>query len=380
MLLGIHLTLLIGPTVAVPAPPMILEAINSVQVNHNDTGRSGFQMTFQIGRSGPKDVLDYNLLSNPLLKPFNRVILIVVFSAIPRVLMDGIITNQQLSPGAEPGSSTLTITGEDVSVMMDMEEKIVEHPAQSEIIIATKIITDYAKYGLIPQVIPPPSPDMPIPVERVPVQHGTDLEYIQNLAERCGYVFYIIPGPVPGTNRAYWGPPVRAGIPQRALSTNMGPDTNLESISFQNNALAPTLVYGKLQDRRTNKSIPVKSFFSTRIPLTSQPSIAVNFPNVRKTLRMDTEQSDPIQAFARAQAETDKSNDEVVSATGELDALRYGDILQPRSLVGLRGSGYSYDGVYYVKSVSHSIKKEEYKQNFTLTREGLGAISPVVIP
>src|SRR5262245_6373412 len=134
-LLGIHLTLLVGPTVAVPAPLPLVEALQSVEVSHSDQGRSGFQIVFQIGRSGPLDLLDYALLSLPLLQPCNRVILIVTFNATPRVLMDGIITRQQLAPGKQPGAGTLTITGEDVSVMMDMEEKSAEHPAQDETII-----------------------------------------------------------------------------------------------------------------------------------------------------------------------------------------------------------------------------------------------------
>jgi hypothetical protein len=92
MLLGVNLTLLIGPTVAVPAPLMLMQALQRVEVTHTDEGQSGFQITFQVGRSGPFDLLDYPLLGNPLLRPFNRVILIVTFNAIPRVLMDGIIT------------------------------------------------------------------------------------------------------------------------------------------------------------------------------------------------------------------------------------------------------------------------------------------------
>jgi hypothetical protein len=87
-----------------------------------------------------------------------------------------------------------------------------------------------------------------------------------------------------------------------------------------------------------------------------------------------------VQALARAQARTDASTDNVVTATGTLDALRYGRILQPRGLVGLRGAGLTYDGTYYVKSVSHSITKGEYKQRFTLTRDGTISLTPAVIP
>jgi hypothetical protein len=376
-LLGIHLTLLVGPTVAVPAPLLLTEALQSVEVTHSDEGRSGFQLTFQTGRSGPFDLIDYPLLSLPLLKPFNRVILIATFNATPRVLMDGIITHQELSPGADPGGATLTVTGEDVSVMMDLEEKSAEHPAQDETIIANKIILSYAQYGLIPLVIPPLAIDPPIPIERVPVQQATDLGYLNEMAERHAYVFYVSPGPAPFVNTAYWGPPKRLDIPQSALSVNLGPETNVTSINFRNQPLNQAMVDGQVQDRLTNQTLPVKTFASLRPPLVSQPAWLVNQPNVRRR-RFRSSGLNTIQAFARAQATTDASTD-VVTAEGELDALRYNGLLQARGLVGLRGAGYSYDGFWYVKRVTHQIRRGEYKQSFTLTREGVGAISPVVI-
>ncbi|MDD5094274.1 MAG: hypothetical protein PHV74_07845 [Dehalococcoidia bacterium] len=374
---GIHLTLLMGPTVPVPVTPTLLEALDSVEVTHRDQGRSGFQMTFKVGRSGPTDMLEFNALQNLALRPFSRVILMVTFGAVPRILMDGIITQQQLSPQNQPGSSRLVITGEDVSVMMDMEEKAVEHPAQNEMIIANMIIASYAQYGLTPMVIPPASFDTPIPTERTPVQQLTDLAYLNEMAGRCGYVFYVTPGLVPGQNIAYWGPPIRAGLPQKALSLNMGPNTNVEQMSFSNDALRPTLQSGSIQDRQSNQSLPVQTFASTRTPLSSQPALMANQPNVRRR-GFRRSGVNTVQAYAQAQGVTDISTDDVVTASGELNALFYGDLLQPRGLVGVRGAGYSYDGTYYVKNVTHSIRKNEYKQRFTLTREGTGSITPMV--
>ncbi|MCS6828014.1 MAG: hypothetical protein NZ553_15480, partial [Caldilinea sp.] len=277
---GVQLTLLIGPTVAVPAPPLLTEALHSVEVTHSDEGRSGFQLVFQAGRDALTGPIDYPLLSLPLLRPFNRVVLIVTFNCIPSVLMDGFITHQQLKPGREPGTGQLTVTGEDVSVMMDLEEKSVEHPAQDETIIALKIIASYAQYGLIPTVIPPTVIDPPIPIERTPVQQGTDLEYLQQMAARHGHVFFVVPGPAPMTNIAYWGPPKRLDVPQPALSTNLGPATNVESIDFQYNALEPTLVSGQVQDRLTGQSLPVRTFASARLPLSAQPVWLMQQPNV----------------------------------------------------------------------------------------------------
>jgi hypothetical protein len=376
--LGIQLTLLIGRTVALPAPPTMIEALSSVEVSHSDDRQSGFQIMFSIGRSGPLDLLDYPLVANPLLKPFNRVVIIVTFNAIPRVLMDGIITHQQMSPSEKPGASTFTITGEDVSVMMDREEKSMQHPAQDESLIALKLIASYAQYGLIPMVIPPLVIDPPIPVERVPVQQGTDLQYLKQMAARYAYVFYIKPGPAPLTNIGYWGPPERVGLPQPALTINMGQATNVESFSVSNNALEPTLVTGQIQDRTTNQSVPVQTFASLRSPLSAMPAWLVNQPNLRRRQYRESGLN-AMQALARAQGTTDASADSVV-AEGELDAVRYGTPLQARGLVGVRGAGYLNDGLWYVKRVTHTIKKESYKQKFTLARDGLGSITPAVMP
>jgi hypothetical protein len=381
MLLGVNLTLLVGPTVPLPATPDIAEALQSVSVTQNDQGRSGFQLVLQVGRAGPTDLLDYALLLNPLLRPFNRVIVMVLFNALPRVLIDGLITNQQFSPGSEPGTATLTLTGEDVSVAMDMEKKRAQWPAMSEMVIANVIIGSYAQYGLIPMVMPPPSIDQPLPIDRTPVQQGSDLEYLTTMGERFGFVFYIEPGPVPGVNTAYWGPPKRAGLPQRALTVNQGPEMNVDSINFTYNGMAPTIVNDVIQDELSNISMPVMTFVSLREPpLAAMPALPFQLPNVRTSLLDQSPGLSVIQAYARAQGVTDKSVDNVVTAQGELDALRYGDVLTPRGIVGLRGAGFTYDGLYYVKSVSHSISRGKFKQRFNLSREGTGAITPVVIP
>ncbi|MDM0035624.1 hypothetical protein QTI33_26055 [Variovorax sp. J22P271] len=375
--LGIHLTLLIGPSVPLPAPVNLMEALEEVEV-HTGDDRSGFQIRFQVGRSGPADLLDYALLASPLLQTWNRVIVIVTFNATPRVLMDGFVTQREFSASHEPGRSFVTLTGDDVSVKLDLEEKSAEHVGLDDGLVALKLIGSYAEYGLIPKLIPPPVIDPPLPIDRVPVQLRTDLEHLRFLALRHGYVFYIVPGPVPMTNTAYWGPPVRAGLPQSAITVNMGPNSNVSDFSVHSNGLGPTQVSGKVQDRLTNQALPVRLFASLRPPLAALPAWLVDQPNVRTT-RFRESGVDAMQAYGRAQALIEDSMDLVV-AHGELDALRYGDILQPRGVVGVRGAGYLHDGLWYVKNVRHRIRKENYSQSFTLAREGWGSTVPVVRP
>jgi hypothetical protein len=64
---------------------------------------------------------------------------------------------------------------------------------------------------------------------------------------------------------------------------------------------------------------------------------------------------------------------DVVSANGTVDVLRYGRVFKARQQAAVRGAGNYYDGKYYVKSVTHNIKRGEYKQSFTLSRGGVGS-------
>ncbi len=380
MLGGTYLSLALGPTAPLPAPPALAQNLESVKVTHNDEGRSGFQLTFRAGRAGPSDFLDDPIASHPLLRPFNRVILTAVVGPMPHVLMDGVITNHQFAPGEAPGSTTFTVTGEDVSVMMDLKEEIREHPAQPEPVIAALLTARYARYGLVPMVLPPATMEMPLPTERTPVQHATDLGFINQMAQRFGHVFYIDPGPLPGMNVAYWGPPIRAGVPQRALSVGMGPATNVASVNVQYNALSATTVQGTVQDRTLGVELPVVTFAPLRSPLSLLPAHLADVPNVKVKQLTESQGLSVLQAYAKAQGITDASADGVVTVSGELDTARYGAVLKPRALVGLRGAGFTHDGLYYVKSVTHTLSAGRYTQSFQLTREGTGSLTPVVIP
>ena len=74
------------------------------------------------------------------------------------------------------------------------------------------------------------------------------------------------------------------------------------------------------------------------------------------------------------------NNSDAISVIGSLDVLRYGRVLRSRMLAGVRGAGLAYDGLYYVNSVTHNIKRGEYKQSFQLSRDGLISNTPRVVP
>jgi len=364
---GIRLQLWIGPTVPEPAPFDVVDALSSLEVTNTDSGRDGFQMSFTLGKTLG---LDYDLLLNRYFEPPNRVIIMVIIGSLPQVLIDGIITNHQVAPSNTPGASTLVVTGEDISLKLDLEDKNETHPDQADSDIVTAILGQYADCDLV-QVVTP-TDDRPQENQRITTQQGTDLAFIQELARRNGFVFYVEPRAF-RANTAYWGLQDFTSPPQPALSLNMGPETNVESLSFSFNALGPATPRITIVEPNSRTAIPIPVPSALRPPLSREPA-----DSLRQTVPRNTANLDQTQAVLAAVATSSQSAD-AVTGSGQLDAVRYGQVLRARRLVDVRGVGASYSGRYYVKQVTHRLKRGEYKQSFSLSREGRGALLPVVV-
>jgi len=381
MVKGVYLTLLIGPGVPLPAPKSVIDALTGVQVNTGGE-RTGFQLSFNVSK---KSLIRQTLLAAGYFDPIvTRVILVCTLSGIPTVLVDGIVTRQEVAPNNAPGQSTLTVTGEDVSVMMDiLDMPFMRYPCMDVGSRVGLILAKYALYGVVPVVIPPLFQDMPSPTEKVPTQknddkkgHSTDLAYIKKLAQDCGYIFYIEPGPAPGMNLAYFGPDIRIPVPQAALNVNMDANTNVESLTFSLDGLAKKVTVITILDPFTHKipiPIPVPNISILRPPLGVRltPPAKIMFADEGGNKNA----SEVLSLLLGKTAETA----EAVTGSGSLNTIRYGRILRARQLVGVRGAGVTYDGMYYVRTVTHSIKRGEYKQSFTLSRDGLISQTPMVM-
>ncbi len=373
MLKGIHLTLLMGPVAVSPVPQEVIEALTSVQITVSAGQRSGFQLSFGLGSRSP---LHGKILPSGFFDPPMRVILVVTFNGIQHVLMDGVITQHEISPSNDPGQSTLTITGEDLSRLMDfIDLSGIPYPAMPLEARVAFILARYAMFGVTPMIIPSVLVYVQNPVKVIPSHEGTDLQYIEQLAQDVGYVFYLDPGPRPGMNIGYWGPEIKIGAPQPALSINMGAHTNVESLSFSFDGLSKTQFILHIQNEESKISvpIPVPDITPLNPPLGGKPV----FPVKLEMIKEGTAKHAIPKAAARALAKASASAD-VISGSGQLNVLRYGHILKARQLVGVRGAGADYNGLYYVKSVTHNIKPGEYTQSFTLSRNARSSLTSTI--
>jgi hypothetical protein len=381
LLSNVQLSLLMGPIIAQPVPSSVIEALVEVEVTVHDLEPSGFKLTFSIDKQSPLQLLFLLTGGLPLL--FMRCIVVAVVNGTQNVLIDGVVTQNEIAPGDKGSNSTLSLLGSDLTAPMDQVNwSGFPFPACPREARVALMLAKYAFFGLIPLIIPSIVIDISLPIEQIPGQQGSDLSYIKQLAGEVGYVFYIMAGPAVGTSLAYWGPQVKIGPVQPALNIDMDAYTNVESMHFkldQEKSKIP-LIYTYIQEVGISIPIPIPPVNPLMPPLGAIPPLPTNLlPPDLVSFRDDLSKVSIPQAIMMGFAAGAESS-EAVSCDGSLNVTRYGGVLQARQLVGVRGAGYCFDGLYYVKSVTHHIKRGEYKQNFTLTRNGLVSTVSTVSP
>src|SRR5271170_3955280 len=112
---------MMGPMFPVAVPRVVLDSLAEVEVTVKDVGTSGFKLTFTIDKQSPLQILFLLTGGMPLL--FMRVVIVVTVNGVSNVLIDGIITENQISPGDKGSNSTLTIFGKDLTVLMDQSDQ-----------------------------------------------------------------------------------------------------------------------------------------------------------------------------------------------------------------------------------------------------------------
>lgn len=369
----VHLQMHMGPNLVRPVPPEVAEALLTAQITSTAGERSGFQIAFDLTKRG---AITERLLPEGYFDPKTRLVISVSVRGTASVLFDGLIVRHEVGASNQPGQTTLTVTGEDLTLLMDLEERTDRYPNLRPAQRVDRVLAKYTDYGIAPHIVQEQIQQPPHEQLRVMYQTGTDLQFVSDLARANGYTFYLDPGPVPGRSTAYWGPEKRIGERQHALNVNMDADSTVDQLTFAYDGTAREEPQARVQDpaTRTSTVLPQPDIGPLRPPLAKRATPALKRRTLSGTAKKETGQA-VAELLARAATSAD-----AISGSGSLDVNRHGYLLRPRELVGVRGAGVTYDGDYYVKSVTHNLRPGSYQQNFTLTREGLISLTDRVRP
>ena len=133
---------MMGSFNASPVPREVIDALMEVQVSSSVGGQGGFQLALTLGKNSPVQ----RMLQSGFFDPRTRVVIAVTVNGQTEVLMDGIITKQDITASNEAGKSMLTVTGLDLTALMDFIDLTgIPYPALPMFVIVEIILAKDAR-------------------------------------------------------------------------------------------------------------------------------------------------------------------------------------------------------------------------------------------
>ena len=347
-----------------PLPPFVANALAEIEVETTVDGPAMFRLHFDLSRNiwGEFDALVFDIF-----RPLVPIRISLSFGlGLPLTLINGFVRDVQVNVGPEPGTSRMEVVGADaLGTIMGHVQVPFTWPNMPDNAIVSAI---FGKYGIIP--LAAPTPPLRTILDTTTTQQERDNAFIQQIASRYGYQLYVQPDPFAGFDVGHFHPPITLGPPQGVLSIDFGALSNLRSFQLNNQMLKPTTVVTAYTEPNTRAPIPVIVPAAAEAPMGLEPSLFRVLPPPIEVDAPDDSAS-PAEKVVRAIARVTAAA-RTVSASGEVDGLKFSRPLLPGLPVLVRGAGRQHSGLYLVTSVSHRISRDAYKQNFQAMRNAVG--------
>jgi hypothetical protein len=375
---GVSTTLLIGLP-PLPAPPPLVEALQKIEIETSTDVASAFRLRFGLTQSAG---LDWDLVGpqyeETLFRPFMPVqIRVKVGIDIPETIINGYISGQQVLYDDDGGGSALEVTGMDITMLMNLQEKVMSWPMLPDAEIATAIFAQY----LVTPLVSPTLPNL-IEPEGTTTQRGTDIRFLRRLAQRNGYECFVQPQPQTGIDLGYFGPATNyPGPPEAVLNVRMGADTNVSDFKIRYDMTRPTTAIGMGLDVKTRAPAafpalvpatppPVAGLYPFGMPMGLDGTVLRSFGPQSQPLIFPAETGEfALPGLGSATQAIVNRSSWAVTAEGTVGPDV--GVLRPGSTVNIRGIGLFFNGSYYLTRISHTIDCDSYVQKFEARRNAV---------
>jgi hypothetical protein len=347
-----------------PMPEPYFRALREIEVETAVGQASILRLHFDLSRTR---FGDFDALAIDLFRPLLPItIRIAAGPGVPLCIVNGYVSETRLNVPDTPGATLEVMAMDALGTWMAHVEEPSPWPNMPDDAIVAKIFT---KHVMIPKTVPTPS--LRIEPESTTTQRGTDAAILQQIAARHGFSLYIQPEPVSGRDIGHFHPPLQPPIPpQGVLSVDFGAQTNMKSFTVTNDMLQPTSVLGAPSDPLSRLPIPIVAPVSTDLPMGLEPTLARVIPP-RVEIQYETDAANPAESQIKALARATESS-RSVTASGEVDGLKYQRPLFVGMPVLIRGAGRQYSGLYQVERVTHRISRDSYSQSISVWRNAVG--------
>ncbi len=349
-----------------PAPAAVLSAIKKIEIE--DHAAMADMMKLHLAVAVRQDGSGWTVLDDDTFPRLAKLRVEVTVGSGPSLpLIEAYVVHVDTAFSNDPGSSELVVSAMDPTVLMHLEEKVKTWPNMTDSDVASQIFSDGA-YGFTPVV---ESTDYSHEEnDHTLTQRGTDIAFLQKLAEQNGYECFVTLGDG-GQVEGHFHSPRPDDPPQGVLTVNMGSATNVNTFRAKFDMVAPSVAKAQTID-------PDDASGQSGDASQAQQSESMGESSATPTDRPRTvllsglamAQSGQVQRYA--QSVVDRSSYSI-SADGTLDTVAYANVLRAKQPVMIRGVGQQFSGRYYVERVLHTIAGDgTWTQQFTARRNATG--------
>jgi hypothetical protein len=312
---------------------------------------------------------DWRFLDDDRVKLWKPLSISVIIDTEETKLFDGFITQIKPSFVTDENGCVVEIMGMDTTSVMGLEEKQKNWPdGETDSSIASTVFKSYQLSADVGDTIEDTLVKHEEKISTV-IQRETDIHFLKRLARRNGFECFVKDG-----KGFFRKPPLDDEDPQPILSAHFGAETNLISFNARLNALRPAKVEMHQIDIVEKQVMDALVEVGAQRQLGSEAAISVTPPNIssppassRLFVKHAVATSQP-EMQNLCQALFDEA-EWLIEGGGEINTVVYGNVLETRRLVPIKGVGEVFSGLYYVTNVKHKFSGvSSYTQQFTARR------------
>ena len=276
-------------------------------------------------------------------------------------LIDGPVVGRDDQTNTEPGQGMMTVVVQDDSVFLNREERLFRFDDQLDHEIAAALFEEIAQITETEiETTPAPTSQLtPAVAER-----GTAMTLLRSLARRQGLHAYVLPGTAPGESigcfKAFTTEP--SSLPPLRLT---GPERNLAMFSPNEDAQRPasgTTYSLSLFSKNVTQRTSSFSDLNQQGPETSFTDEANTATQILSPRYGDSVDLDRLVAGEAERMSYD------AQVRGSVLGSYYQGILRPYLVVSVQGVNARRSGNYLIASVTHTLSRFDYTQDFSLMR------------
>lgn len=348
-----------------PAPQSLIDVIQHLEVEDHadmaDMVRLSVAISIRDG-CGSWNVVDEDIFQRLTKLRIN----VNVGSGKTEPLIEAYVTETNADFANQPGQSVLNVVAMEPTVKMNLKETVTPWPNMADSDIAEQLFGNYSFEPVVDSTQPTRDE-----TDHTEMQRGTDIQFLQALAQRNGFECYVELNPETGQVEGHFHAPRLQQDPQGVLSVNMGTATNVNSFHARYDMLQPATASSSNIDVHSKDDQSGQSDSLGDKALGTQLTVLADA--ARQLLVSGTGLSDSGELQTATQAAVDRSS-WAITANGDLNTVSYGDVLRAKRPVLVRGAGRQFSGTYYVESVLHTFNGDGYTQQFTLRRNASGLL------